>query len=29
MAAAVVLAAVTAAVILVVERLRVPGTGAW
>lgn len=29
MAASVVLAAVTAAVILVVERLRVPGTGAW
>ncbi|WP_435770449.1 ABC transporter permease [Nocardioides sp. SYSU DS0651] len=29
MAAAVVLATVTAAVILVVERLRVPGTGAW
>lgn len=29
LAASVVLAAVTAAVILVVERLRVPGTGAW
>ncbi|WP_418061929.1 ABC transporter permease [Pimelobacter simplex] len=29
MAASVVLAAVTAGVILVVERLRVPGTGAW
>lgn len=29
LAAAVVLAAVTATVILVVERLRVPGTGAW
>jgi thiamine transport system permease protein len=29
MAASVVLAAVTAGVILVVDRLRVPGTGAW
>lgn len=29
LAASVVLAALTAAVILVVERLRVPGTGAW
>ncbi len=29
LAASVVLAAVTAAVILLVERLRVPGTGAW
>ncbi len=29
LAASVVLAAVTASVILVVERLRVPGTGAW
>lgn len=29
MAASVVLAAVTAGVILLVERLRVPGTGAW